>query len=247
MKTNKVILLSAIACSAVFTSCSESDNPVTPAPQQVVITFENQQLNADGFWCGDESGTEFDNWGSTGYACLYEEAGATFPVNYTPAWASWSGFAISNRTETTYKNMTPDQFNSIAGKAHGGSNYCVVYTFGEPISFGQAVTIKGFYYTNEAWTVDAILNGDGMTPGKFEATDWLKCTVTGKRIDGTTADVDIWLAKDGTYVSDWQWADLSSLGKVTELSFNFDGTRKNDRGLTTPTYICVDDVTVQLD
>ena len=49
--------------------------------------------------------------------------------------------------------------------------------------------------------------------------------------------------QNGKYVQFWQWADLSSLGKVTSLSFSFSGTKANDYGLTTPTYICIDDLT----
>lgn len=238
----------AFASAMMFTSCStESNNagktPVKPA----VISFEYQTLNADGYWCGDETGTPFDNWGSTAYSCTYQESGIIFPANFTPAWNSWSGYAISNRTATTYKSLIPDQFNSTVGKAHSGQNYCVVFPFGEAITLPKPATVVGFYFTNEAWVVDAILNGDGMTPGKFETTDWLKCVVTGTHVDGTTATLDLWLAKDGTYVSDWQWADLTVLGKVESLSFYFEGTKKNSWGLTTPTYLCIDDMTIQLD
>ena len=83
-----------------------------------------------------------------------------------------------------------------------------------------------------------------MTPGKFEPSDWLKCTVTGIKADGTKASVDIELAANGSYVKDWQWADLSSLGKVVSLSFVFSGTKNNAYGLTTPAYMCIDDLTI---
>ena len=244
MKTNKFLLMAAIACAA-FTSCSTQDNPTgnPTKPDVTVVTFEDQTLNADGYWCGDETGTEFDNWGQKGYNCLYKENSVTFPVNYTPAWASWMGYAISSRTETGYKTLNPDQFNNITGKAYQGKNFCVVQTYGETIDFDAAVDIQGFYFTNNAWTVDAILNGDGMTPGKFEVTDWLKCTVTGTKADATTATVDIMLAQNGTYVNSWQWADLTALGKVVSLSFAFTGTKNNDYGLTTPAYMCIDNLT----
>ena len=248
MKTNRFFGLAALACGFAmsFTSCSNVDTPSAPTePKSVTISFEGATLNADGYWCGDETGTKFDNWGSDAYACLYKEAGVSFPVNYTPAWGSWSGFAISNRTATTYATLNPDQFNNITGTAKSGKNFCIVQTYGESIEFEQAVTIKGFWYTNNAWTVDAILNGDGMTPGKFEAGDWLKCTITVTKADDTTATVDIMLAKDGDYVKDWQYANLSSLGKVKGLSFAFDGTKKNDYGLTTPAYMCVDDIEIE--
>ena len=245
MKTNKLFLMGAIICGFVMslTSCSTNDIPVYVKPT-TTISFESAKLSTDGYWRGDESGTKFDNWGSEAFACSYAEAGVTFPVNYTPAWGSWSGFAISNRTATTYNSatMTPDQYNNITGKAVSGKNFLIVQTYGESIDFGEGVTVKGFWYTNSAWVVDAILNGDGMTPGKFEKDDWFKCIVTATLANGKTKDVEIFLAKDGEYVKDWQFCDFQSLEKVTKLSFAFDSTKKNDYGPTTPTYMCIDDI-----
>lgn len=256
MKTNRIFALAAIVCGFAlsFTSCSNNDNPIdnpVNPKQTVTISFEGAALNADGYWCGDETGTPFDNWGSTAYNCIYTEAGAQFPVNYTPAWASWSGFAISSRTATTYaaETMTPDQFNSIAGGAHGGKNFCVVYTFGESLEFATAVTVKGFWYTNNAWTVDAILNGDGMTPGKFEADDYLTCVLYPTPAEGLGgARYELSLAKDGDYVKEWKYCDLSDVDafkNIKSLSFNFEGSKANDYGLTTPTYVCIDDIVIE--
>jgi hypothetical protein len=246
MKTNKFFGLAVLACGFAlsFTSCSNEDVPVT-GKKQATVSFEKKSLGADGYWCGDETGTKFDNWGADAFACQYQEKGVTFPVNYTPKWGSWTGFAISNRTATTYKSIVPDQFNSAVGEAKNGYNYCVVYTFGETIDFGRAVTLKGFWYTNEAWAVYAFKNGDGYTPGVFEKDDWFKCTVTATLADGTTKDVEIYLAKDGDYVKDWQFCDFQSLENVTSLSFAFDSTKKNDYGVTTPTYMCIDDITFE--
>ena len=252
MKTNKFFALAAIVCGFAlsFTSCSKEDNPApVPAKQTVTIGFENATLNANGYWCGDETGTPFDNWGSTAYSCIYTEAGAQFTANYTPDWASWSGYAISSRTETSYVNMTPDQFNCIAGGAKSGKNFCVVYTFGESIEFGTPVTLKGFWYTNNAWTVDAILNGDGMTPGKFEADDFLTCILYPTPAEGLGgARYELSLAKDGDYVKEWKYCDLSDVDafkNIKSISFGFEGSKANDWGLTTPTYICIDDIVIE--
>lgn len=251
MKTIKFFAMAAIVCGAAMsmTSCSKEDNP--SGKSLVTIGFEGAKLNAQGFWCGDETGTPFENYGSPAYACSYTESGVTFPVNWTPSWGSWSGFAISNRTEKTYKSetMTPDQFNNVTGKAHGGKNFCVVYTFGETIDFSTAVTLKGFWYTNEAWTADAILNGDGYTPGKFGINDWFKCIISPTPAEGVGgARYELDLAKNGDYVKDWQYCDLSNVDafkNIKSISFSFDSTRKNDWGLTTPTYICIDDLIIE--
>ena len=260
MKQNKFFGLAAIACGITLsmTSCTNGDNPVDPGTPDVpvpvieivnaTIGFEDATLNADGYWCGEK----FDNWGSDAFACSYQEDVATFPVNWTPAWTSWSGFAVSNRTATTYaaETMTPDQFNNTTGTAHSGNNFLVVYTFGEEITFDKPVTVKGFWYTNDAWTVDAILNGDGMTPGKFEAEDFLTCVIYPMR-DGALiggARLEVPLAKDGDYVKEWKYCDLSdavTFQNITSLSFSFEGSKSNDYGLTTPTYICIDDIEVE--
>ena len=253
MKTNKFFGLAAIVCGFAlsFTSCSKEDNPApVPSKTTVTIGFEKATLNADGYWCGDETGTPFDNWGSEAFACSYVESGTTFPVNYTPAWASWSGFAVSNRTATTFKDMIPDQFNNVTGKAKSGKNFCVVYPYGEEIDFGGAVTLKGFWYTNDAWTVDAILNGDGMTPGKFEKEDWLSCYIMPTPANGSVggARYEISLAKDGDYVKEWKYCDLSNVEafkNISSISFGFGGSRATDYGLTTPTYICIDDMVIE--
>ena len=266
MKTNKFFGLAAIVCGAVLamSSCTGiEDTPVIvpipepdpePLPEIVynIIGFEDATLNADGYWCGDETGDKFENYGSDGYACSYKEDVVNFPVKWTPAWASWSGFAVSSRTETTFSSetMTPDQFNNVTGKAHGGKNFMVLYTFDEEITFDKPVTVKGFWYTNDAWTVDAILNGDGMSPGKFEAEDFLNCVVypTPAADVMSGARLEIPLAKDGDYVKEWKYCDLSDVvafQNIKALSFGFEGTKRNDFGLTTPTYICIDDIEIE--
>ena len=264
MKTNRFFGLAAIACGVVLamSSCTGvEDTPVVPDPQpqpqpevvNATIGFEDAPLNADGIWCGDENGVPFENYGSPAYACSYQEDVVNFPVNWTPAWSTWTGFGASSRTETTYnaETMFTDQFNNVTGTAHSGKNFMVLYTFGEEITFDKPVTVKGFWYTNDAWTVDAILNGDGMTPGKFEAEDFLNCVVypTPAQEDIMSgARLEIPLAKDGDYVKEWKYCDLSDVvafHNIKALSFAFEGTKKNDYGLTTPTYICIDDIEVE--
>ena len=257
MKTNKILMLAAVACTAVFTSCSQHDNP-NPQPMQTVIGFENQTLNADGFWIGEATGNNYsydDDWGgkTTTYTDnVYTESGVSFPVTYSLYVSSygtsdfWSGIAISNRTETSFSSLTltPDQYNNVTGKAHSGKNFAVITTYGEEISLGTPTAVKGFWFTNSAYTLNSILNGDNYSGAKFDATDWFKCTIVGTKADGSKTTLDIDLAKEGNYVKDWQWADLSVLGEVVSIGFQFSGSRSNDYGVLTPAYICIDDVTL---
>jgi hypothetical protein len=170
-------------------------------------------------------------------------------------WDFYCGFAIAARTETTFKTLVPDQFNSCVGHGVNGSkNYAVFYDAGsmmpampiETITSGEVVS--GFYLTNTAWVVDAITNGDG-TNGAFETGDYLKLTITGKNDAPNSAKtVEVYLADytseneaDHYYLSDWTWVDLTPLGNVNHITFSIDGTKKNSYGMTTPTYFCMDD------
>ena len=247
MKTNKIFGLAVLACGFAlsFTSCTNDDNPVG-GKRQATVSFENKKLGDLGFWCGEVNENGYDNGYGTSYPCVYKEKGVTFNATYSVSY--WSGFAISNRTATNFvvgdftPEGMPDQFNNVVGKAHTGNNFCVVQTYGETIDLGREVTLKGLWFTNSSYTANAYENGDGMSPGKFEKDDWFKCTITGIKADGSKTTAEVYLAKDGSYVKDWQYSDLSSLGKVKSLSFAFDGTKKNDWGVTTPAYICIDDI-----
>lgn len=254
--------IAAIVCGIVMsmTSCGSNDIPVYKK-QTVTISFEGQNLNADGFWIGVPEGNSYsydDDWDGTTTTYtdnVYKEGPVSFPVTYslyTSAYGTsdfWSGFAISSRTATTFDaaTLTPDQYNNVIGKAHSGKNFCVITTYGEKISLGSGVVIKSLYFTNSAYTVNSILNGDNYSGDKFAANDWFKCTLIGEKADGTTVSKDIDLAKDGGYVNDWQLLDLSDMGAITSLSFAFSGSRSNDWGVLTPAYICIDDVTVEFE
>lgn len=254
--------IAAIVCGIVMsmTSCGSNDIPVYKK-QTVTISFEGQNLNADGFWIGVPEGNSYsydDDWGGTTTTYtdnVYKEGPVSFPVTYslyTSAYGTsdfWSGFAISSRTATTFDaaTLTPDQYNNVIGKAHSGKNFCVITTYGEKISLGSGVVIKSLYFTNSAYTVNSILNGDNYSGDKFAANDWFKCTLIGEKADGTTVSKDIDLAKDGGYVNDWQLLDLSDMGAITSLGFAFSGSRSNDWGVLTPAYICIDDVTVEFE
>ena len=261
MKTNKFFMVAAIVCAAVFTSCSQEDNP-TPQPVKKVIGFENATLNADGFWIGEAKGNSYsyeDDWGgktTTFTDNAYVESGVSFPVTYNlyeSAYGQsdyWSGMAISSRTATTFdpSTLTPDQYNNVTGKAHSGKNFCVVQTYGESIKLNGA-TVKGFWYTTSTYTVNSILNGDNYAGAPFDNSDWFKCVLYPTPMEGNGgARFEIDLAKDGDYVKEWKYCDLSNVAafkNVKEISFGFEGSRSNDYGVLTPAYICIDDIEVE--
>ena len=205
----------------------------------ITATFENLYLDEESYWYGSDQRESFVS------------GSYLFDNTNLPEWSYWSEFAYANRTATDFASLYPDQFNNAVGGGHGGSdNYVVAYPYSGRIQVmnKEADVLRGFYVTNDAWTVDAILHGDGMTPGVFHTGDYLKIIITGTHPDGTTSSKEYYLADyrdaDDTehyYINTWQWVDLRELGEVTSISFKMDGNRADQYGLTTPAYFCLDD------
>lgn len=244
-----LMVLALIGGPVLITSCSDDDDNAKTA----VVSFENQKLNEQGFWMGEENGTGVsDDWGGTTYICSYAEKDLSFNTSYTKSdyLVSFMGFGISNRTATGFSatNFTIDQFNNITGKAHSGKQFAVVYGQAATITVSntKGVNVKGFFFTNSSYLVNSVENGDDYAK-KFETgKDYFKVTVTadnGKSVDFYPADYRTGV----TVVKDWKWLDLSSLGRVKSLTFTFDGTDKGEWGLNTPLYVCIDDLTYEVE
>lgn len=224
------------------------------ASESQTATFEEIALADESYWNGsDMTGTEFtDAYGGKAYANTIVSGSYRFHNTYTPAYGSWSGFAVSNQTSVVFNNYDEDQYHSAVGHGYDNSaNYAVVYPYGETVDVmnkPDGEKISGFYVTNTANNVKAYTNGDGMTD-KFVEGDWCKLTVTGNHADGTTSAVEVYLADyrsaneaSHSYIDTWQWVDLSTLGNVKSLSFAVSSTHNNEWGMTTPSYFCMDNL-----
>lgn len=224
---------------------------VTVEGTAYTATFEDVPLKKESYWNGEG---EDDFAGNGTFSTLYSGSYAFSNNRHTSTY--WSGFACSNQTSVEYSGLS-DQYRSAVGSGHDSDNYGVAYVYtGIPHSVDvtnnktEGDSIRGFYVSNTAWAKDAILNGDGQSDvaGGFVTGDYFKLVITGKAVDNTTTTLDYYLADytakkeaDHYCLDTWQWVDLRSLGKVKEVSFRMEGTKKNSQGLTTPTYFCLDD------
>lgn len=207
--------------------------------EAVTATFENLYVDDIGYYNGRDLRGSFVS------------GSYLFESNNLPLHSYWYGFAYSNSTSTTFSSLYPDQFNNAVGGGRNGSeNYVVAFPEDCHIKVMNkpADKLKGFYITNNAFTLNAILNEDGITDGCFAYGDYLRLTVIGTHSDGSTSMKHVYLADyqstndaDHYALDSWQWVDLRSLGEVETLSFKFLGTRNNSYGLTTPAYFCIDD------
>ena len=215
-------------------------------------TFEEYTLPESGHKMVD------DAWADGGETYLYSGSYAFANVP-NKSYNAFSGFVISadKSNETTGEYMI-DQFRSAAGGAYEGDNFAIAYYsapsswyagYKDPITLTyttEAKPITGFYVTNSAYTLDAILNGDYANDA-FGEGDYLSLTVKGYNGETLTGEVIFYLAdyrsaneSERFALKEWKWLDLSRLGAVTRLEFEMFTTKSDQFGFTTPTYFCLD-------
>ena len=157
-------------------------------------------------------------------------------------------------------------------KPHSGDNFCIHYGYKDNYSFvenlpewsfadGEARVIDHMWVTNTNYTLNQLVNGvkseEGNTfGGSWEGLNedaWLKIVAQG--FDDVDADaytepiseVEFYLVQGMNVVTDWQKWDLSELGAVAKVRFNFlySDEMGGRYGFTIPGYFAYDDVAVR--
>ena len=161
--------------------------------------------------------------------------------------------SYSSLTDT----ITPGFINNAAFTGCGVStnSYFTVNTGGDmwgidtEITFeeGKAYVAKECYVTNSTYAYRAIKDhndgGSGLVK-EWTADDSFTLTITGYNGATETGQVEFKLADGFNIVTTWEKVDLSSLGEVTTLQFVLSSTDNNDYGMVTPSYFCLDQLTV---
>lgn len=250
----------------IFTVTDAAEKSATASVRVIVegdlqvATFENLWTDPeDGFWMGDFSkGVE----GSTFVSGSFRFSNfASDTYGGEPTTPFWGNYAYSQTTTNTFSSYITDQFNNaVGGGADNSETFLVAYPQGgtiDVINNENGAVIPGMYITNNAWVVDAILHGDGMSTADgtetgaftgnigFQTGDWFLLTIkadNGKSIEYYLADYRSADETQHYYVNDWQWLDLSSLGTVKSLSFFLTSSRRNKWGTTTPSFFCLDNI-----
>ena len=229
--------------SAIAAAVALTFGPATAA----VVTFETVPLSPSSYYNGSD--------GSGGVVL----DGARFNNNYNPTYGSWSGFAVSNLTDTATPGYS-NQYSAYSGGGAASANYAVGYystyeTATTNVSFGALTDLagKGGYFTNTTYTALDMLNGGDFGSKKFGGVsgndaDWLLLTVQGYTAGlATGIPVNFYLAdfrfadnSQDYIVNDWRYLDLSPLGNVDELRFSMTSSDTDVNGTLTPTYFAMD-------
>ncbi|MGC9341968.1 MAG: DUF4465 domain-containing protein [Bacteroidales bacterium] len=207
------------------------------------ITFEEIALNSDGVYIGEDMNKS------------YRSGNAIFNIDYNPEWQSWSGFAVSNHTDTETRGLE-NQFSAIAGSgANGSDNYAVLYTWdSDTIEFIIPEKITNISICNTTWAYYAMLEGDppakqfGGNSG--DESDYFNLNMTGLNESGqkvleatlTLADYRFTNNAEDYIANQWTDIDLSEAGFLKYLVFSFESSDVGDFGINTPTFVCIDNI-----
>lgn len=183
------------------------------------------------------------------------------PNNYNSQWMAWTGWAISNRTDT----LTPgfiNEYSAMAGSgANGTATYAVAYAFDGAIirllGPDSGGIVLGLYVTNNAYAYYSMRDGDPFAK-KFGGPtgndpDFFLLTIKKYRNGVLGPDsVNFYLAdyrfadnsKD-YIVKQWTYVNLSSLGAADSLLFTLTSSDVGAFGMNTPAYFCIDEVSIQ--
>ena len=206
-------------------------------------TFENEEgginvAKADTCWQGANApAMGWNNWKSDEY---------TFQTYSDGSGYYYSAFTVTNETANTSTGYL-EPYRSASGGAYEGENFAVWnmnYYGADTVSFAAQV-VPGFFVNNTAYAVTSMLNGDAFAK-RFEKDDWLKLTITGLKDKAAGQSVDFYLAKDGKYVNQWTYVDLSELGEIDGVVFSMSSSDSGEWGMNTPAYFAMDNFGAEL-
>ncbi len=232
----------------------------------VIHAVESGEAVIDFETLGDGLGdSKFDN-GASG-AGEFSEDEISLNNDYTSLYQSWSGWSISQATDTTTAGYT-NQYSNITGSGVDGSDTFAMGFYDSSPSDAltpPSITLDpasgsrfdSLYVTNSTYATLSMREGDGFAK-KFGGEsgndpDFLRLTVTGVDASGNAVgDVTVMLAdyrptdNSQDYVLDtWTPVDVSSLTDARSLQFTLDSTDNSPFGMNTPAYVAVDNVTLR--
>ncbi|MEE8164319.1 MAG: DUF4465 domain-containing protein [Myxococcota bacterium] len=166
---------------------------------------------------------------------------------------AFSGFSASTTMDTTTPGFL-NQYSNITGSGAGGSAGFGIAFSSSTIVLPTPQTVLGAEFTNTTYAALSMRDGDsfakqfgGLTGGD---PDFFRLLIEG--IDdqgGSTGLVELMLA-DYRFEDDvfdfildvWVFLDLTGLGIVSELRFDFESSDVGGFGINTPTYFAIDNL-----
>ena len=240
MKKSLLFAIGIALAAPVFTSCDDDDSDDA---QVLLATFEDVEIDP-----------------TIGYVnnAPYTCEGVEFNNNYDSQWGSWSGFAVSQLTDTVTSGYQ-NQYSVFGnGGCNGSKNFAVVYDafdYGKPIistADGSLIKPVYAYFQLTTYALHALRDGNDGYYGEAvqltsAKTNYFNVTLDGYVADQKTTSLVVTLGdySDGKtfLMSTWTKVDLSLLGNVDKITLTVGGSSDlyGDYGFNAPAYVAVDD------
>lgn len=204
-------------------------------------TFENVVVGENGVYYNPNLSSGVNRWldGSFNFSTFYDNSYGAY----------YSDVVVSKVTNPALKadyNNPVSYLSAAVNHTAQGNNFAVWnqnYYGIESVLLEQDTVISGMAITNTSATINYILDN----PSSYPQGAWYALIVEGKKDGLKVGEVTFYLvdfrtADDWKYAANWQWLDLTSLGRVDELVFNVDGSDKSYGYLNTPAYFCFDNL-----
>lgn len=218
--------------------------------QAAIVTFDDLTLATNSVYDPQVS-SQFISGGLT-FEHVYEYS------------CCWAGFTYSNKTDTSTAGFANDR-SAITGDGAGAGedNYAVftnAYSVATTLQFAQSTQVNSVDLTNTTYAYLAMANGDDGNPspivkGAFQdadpanniAADYFRLTINGLDTAGNTLSSTVFsLAEGSNVLSTWSTVDLSGLGAVNGLSFDFASSDSAAGFVNTPSYFAIDNISYQV-
>ncbi|WP_286762559.1 MULTISPECIES: DUF4465 domain-containing protein [Rhodopirellula] len=251
-----------------FTLLSLSQIAASPAKADVVVGFESQDLGSSGVYNGPVPNADVvpGAYGGNDHIGVFSADGVDFSNSHNDLYGSWSGFAVSNHTDTSTPGYS-NQFSAYAGSGSGGSdNYAVAfgYTNSTPTNINTLTALPSIYLpdgeqassadiTNATYAGLSMRDGDSFAKqfGGVAGSDpdFFKLSIFGIDANNQILDttIDVFLADfrftdslQDYILDDWVTIDLSSMSDARSLHFNLSSSDVGPYGMNTPGYFALD-------
>lgn len=201
-----------------------------------LVTFDDNPLSPDSFF-DPQSNTSFTSGG----------------VSFGHVWefdCCWGGTTYSNNTDTTTPTFS-NQYSAITGDGanDGQDNYGIVTN---PFSvlyswqFGGLTVVDNLDITNTTFAYLAMRDGvpgDSFGFEAFQQGDFFDVVFSGlDSLGNSLSSLTVRLAENGDLLDTWLTIDMSVLGAVHGVAFDFISSKNNPGGNLVPAYFAVDNI-----
>ena len=234
----KIFFLAAVALMS--TAMLADVLPVADFENNLYPGYGIQTSEESPYWYGEPEAVDgLSYWYCNDYTYQF------FTYKDVQEYATYYYDFVVTRDQANTSTGWAEPYRSAKGGAYKGDNFavwCMNFYGVDTLEFDSRL-VPGFFVNNTAYAVNSMCNGDGYAK-KFTEDDWFKLTIHGVKEGAEVGTVDVDLAKEGKYINEWTYVDLSTLGEIDGVFFTMSSSDSYEyEGVTymnTPAYFAMD-------